>query len=164
MYSLCFHDGSIDKTDVEKHRFISRVIKVWTRGRFSHVELCRGEMSFVDGKIISDGKCFSASGYENIVREKVINFSHPEFWTIVKLPDEYDHVDATIRARCASVLGAKYDYLGAIFSIKKNGPEVSTRYYCSEVCNHVLRWYPTGQSPEDLFNRAISKGGQVINA
>jgi len=136
-YRLCFHKGG-GPDEGDSNRLMSRIIRWWTHGKYTHVELQR------DG-----AQCFSASGYENVVRWKQIRFSHPERWDFVNL-DLTMLEDIMILKRIDRILGSKYDYLGAV-TCPWRGAHVDHRWYCSEACAWALGIRPSNISPTNLW-------------
>jgi hypothetical protein len=144
-YRLCFHKGGRDPEDKLPRTvqvLVSEMIKRWSSGPYSHVELQRG-----------DGECFSADGYLNKVRRKEIRFTHPERWDFVDLGEFTDAEDEAIQEREDAMEGWKYDYFGAIFC-PWQGLQVAMRGFCSEVDALALAWKPSNISPSKLFKVA----------
>lgn len=140
--TLCFHTGGSDKI---KNRLISKLIKWWTHGSFSHVELYFPHIR----------ECFSASGYENRVRFKKIFFSHPSRWVFVPIGiNLHNQMYENITKRAYIITGNKYDYIGAFFCNAKKRAHVERRWYCSEACAYVLGIEPSQISPQTLYDKA----------
>jgi hypothetical protein len=149
IYRFCFHRGDGDDMPL-KNRIVSTIIKRVSGGEFSHVELQRG----------IDGPCFSADGYVNRVRWKTINFSHPERWYVLEMPEVTEHEDRQILNRCNAIEGAKYDYIGAV-TLAMRGPGIDRRYYCSKACPYVYGLAPINVFPAPgLLNLVILAGGK----
>lgn len=121
------------------------LIALWTWGKYSHVEL-----------VLENGKGFTASGREDRVRIKEIDFDDGR-WEIIEIDKEVDFV------LLESLLGHKYDKLGILFNeflhIPVNGPQ---RYYCSEVVSCVLHSEPCAVDPWKLYKRLTGGKGKSL--
>lgn len=108
-------------------RFVDWLIKYWTQGRFSHVEV-----------VFSDGMCYSSSPRDGGVRFKKIDLKD-EKWDVL----EVDVGDETVvREWCKTQVGKGYDFLGIFgFAIlpHRNDVQSNRRWYCSEISAEVLR-------------------------
>lgn len=142
--TLCFHKGE----NSGFKRLLSNIIKMWTKGEYSHVELY----------FPSKDMCFSASGYENKVRWKKINFSHINRWDFCSIYCNLN-IEEMLK-RCDKIDGAKYDHLGAFFSTRFKFNN-NKRWYCSEACAYVLGWKPYQLNPQQLYIRYLEKKCRV---
>jgi hypothetical protein len=121
MVRIAFYKG--------KGRFFDKLIRLWTRGPYSHCEL-----------VFSDGQWFSASPREKVARFKRIE-PKPGHWDFVDLPMAAE-LEALIRQWCeGKAEGRKYDWLGIICTqIMPFGWQDKGRWFCSEVCLSALQW------------------------
>lgn len=112
-----------------KGNLFDALIRFWTRGPYSHVEL-----------VFSDGEWFSASPREKTARFKRIT-PKSGHWDFVDLPMSAE-LEALIRQWCRDkALGHKYDWLGIVCTqIMPFGWQDKTRWFCSEVCLAALQW------------------------
>ena len=139
--SLCFHRGGTHG----KKKVMSNIIKALTGGPFSHVELY----------LPHNNQCFSASGYEDLVRWKRINFTHPERWVFVPIVTNVPY--KIMLQRCRLIEGAKYDHIGAFFS-RGDKSEINNRqrWFCSEACSYVANLTdPWAVSPNRLYYEVL---------
>ena len=110
------------------------LIALWTWGKYSHVEI-----------IMPDGRGFTASGRDNEVRIKKIDFYNGK-WDIVVTSREID------REVLRKLLGHKYDKLGILFNEFLHIPVDSPyKQYCSEACSCVLSVEPCNIDPITLY-------------
>lgn len=130
---------------------VDRLIRWSTRGTVSHVEIVHNMEErwehFAFGHL-----CYSSSARDGGVRSKLIKLN-PDHWELVEVKwrDDFD-LDLFIEAD-----GAKYDYLGIIFSqIFSLGRHSKKRWFCSEICACALGLpEPQTYSPERLKNLAV---------
>jgi len=127
--------------------FFSSVIRIWTRGKYSHVEL-----------VFSDGMYFSSQEGEG-VRFKAIPID-PEHWDYLPLAI-LPAKEAEIRAECEDWVGAKYDWRGIAFSFLPIpiGWQHFDRWFCSEICAAMLQraGYLIGYAPASLSPNGLHK-------
>lgn len=125
-----------------KGTLFNRLIRLWTRSKYSHCEV-----------VMPDGSWLSASAMDGGVRTKHIelNFEH---WDLVPLP----------WASAAPILrlynmheGKGYDWAGLFFSqLLASGLHNKRRMFCSEFCAAALGFpNPQRYSPAQL--------GEVVN-
>ena len=108
-----------------KGTMLDKTIAVASLGRFSHVEM-----------VFPDGKCFSISPRENVVRFKNIELD-PKQWELIDLKPTLD-IDK-IYEKINDFDKYKYDYFGAIFSITPLCLQLKNKVFCSELVTDVLR-------------------------
>lgn len=149
--TLAFYKG--------KGTWVDWLIRAWTRGAFSHVELVHGNEGhgvisvYFDqlGKCMVGPLCVSASSRDGGVRFKKIA-SKPGHWQLLDCP----WVDAeTAFDWAVGQQGKKYDYVGLIFSqlfsLRRHGKNT---WFCSEFVGAALRINePHRLSPSDLYLR-----------
>ena len=103
------------------------LVRVWTRGTYSHVEL-----------IFSDNIWFSASLQDNGVRFKCIDYEK-EKWDIIEIPSTKDE-ECICREYAKSKIGCKYDIIGIFFTqIWHIDVEDKNRYFCNEIVHATLQ-------------------------
>lgn len=117
-------------------------ICIATLSRYSHCEL------------VINGICYSSSGRDNGVRKKFIPDLYTSgHWDIFTLED-YDAIKALKVFEENN--GCGYDYLGVAKYIFPFIPNRKNRWYCSEI-NAVMLGLPKEQTPQDLFNKLITR-------
>jgi hypothetical protein len=100
---------------------------------FCHVEL-----------IFSDGLSFSSTtmdGKPEGVRFKQINYSHPERWDIIDLPQITPELEAKGRAYAETLVGQPYDRFGVARFVLPFMRQHATAWFCNEVVidvGHVM--------------------------
>ena len=135
-----------------KGKLFNRLIRLWTRSRYSHCEL-----------VMPSGLWLSASAMDGGVRAKRIELN-PEHWDLIPLPwaDESRIWQVYGRHR-----GKGYDWLG-LFGAQLLGAGIDNprRMFCSEFCAAALGFpQPQRYSPAllgDVVRRvhAITEGRQ----
>ena len=119
-----------------KGNWVDWAIALWTWGKYSHVEL-----------VLSDSRGFTASGRDNEVRIKHIDFDNGK-WDVIEVAGKINWVVLN------KMLGHKYDKLGIlfheIFHIPVNSPY---RYYCSEAVSCALDLEPCDVDPVKLYKK-----------
>lgn len=124
----------------------SFVIRLYTRGPFSHCEL-----------VFSDGQCFSSQEGEGS-RFKLIDLKPAEWDLVDVLTDE--RVESQVRAFCESEKGCEYDWRGISFSFLPIpiGWQHPDKWFCSEICTAGLQvagymrgYTPASVSPNQLY-------------
>lgn len=114
-----------------KGQILDKVIKWFTGGNFSHVEI-----------LFKDGICFSSSTRDKGIgcRFKQIDMDDGKWGIIdVEVPDESEEA---VRDWCTTQLACKYDFIGIIgFAITpfRNSMQSDKRWYCSEIVAEGLR-------------------------
>ena len=124
---LAFYNG--------KGTFVDKMIRLWTKSDYSHVELVLGH------------KWYSTSPREGRVRMKEM-IPNESSWDYLDVDVDVSKLDAMF----ASTENMKYDWLGIVFNeILPFKIHSKSRYYCSEWCSEVLGYDPAQMSPEDLY-------------
>lgn len=120
-----------------KGNFLDKLIRLVTRSKYSHVELC------------IDGYCYSSSQWDGGVRRKLINFS--DHWDKIELEVSSEHkLDMLILFQEEN--GKKYDWFGAIKTAIRFVPEHEDKFFCSEIVAQALGLpKPRNWTPEDLY-------------
>jgi len=100
----------------------NRLVRAWTRGPYSHVEL-----------VFFDGYSASSSFLDGGVRFKKIDFD-PEHWDFVEIPN------GEIKARNWFIRheGQKYDVLGIAHLVVGFIGQAQNKWYCSEAVAEAL--------------------------
>jgi len=101
----------------------NRLVRWWTRGQYSHVEV-----------VFSDGISGSASYLDGGVRYKRIEFD-PDKWDFVELPSSLEPL-----ARCYfdTHNGAGYDVMGNVRFLVGFLPDSRPRKFCSEAAAEAI--------------------------
>lgn len=161
---LAFHKGG--KGSI-KDVVISEVIKLYTFGKYSHVELI-----FPDWVLEGNGqknKWFSSRGMDDPrgVAFKNIKMSHPERWDLFELTRDRSSIIESYYA-ALRLVGSDYDlkgilsYFGPLWTIRKalnRRRDVQEDWWCSEVVAFVLGLSDYKLSPVELFK--VYKAGLV---
>lgn len=120
--------------------FIPTVISLLTFGRAYHSEL-----------VFSDNRAI-------VVTPKFIGYDiHPYDWyewSLIPLPMITPRQEEVIRKEVDDILvmHPKYDYLGAIFGqLSRKVYSGKNRWYCSELCHHLLRDTIQGMEDDTQF-------------
>lgn len=105
-------------------KLFNRLIRLWTRSRYSHCEL-----------VMPDGRWLSASAMDGGVREKHIDLNL-EHWDLYPLPwANAQHIDAVFNRQA----GKGYDWLGVFLSqLLPVAIDDRQRMFCSEFCAAAL--------------------------
>ncbi|ERI52170.1 hypothetical protein N878_01175 [Pseudomonas sp. EGD-AK9] len=114
-----------------KGRLFNRLIRLWTRSRYSHCEI-----------VMPDGRWLSASAMDGGVRAKYIelNLAH---WDLIPLPWANTNRIAHLFRQHA---GKGYDWAGIFFSqLLASGLHSRRRMFCSEFCAAALGFDTSAQ-------------------
>ncbi len=129
-----------------KGKWRNRLIRIWTRGPYSHCEVLLNE---------SNGRCVSSSEMDDGVRYKFIQL-HPDHWDIVDvtgttLKQITRFADPLVKAQL------KYDWLGILLSqVLPLARHSKNKWFCSEFCAAAIGLpKPQKYSPNSL-HRYIS--------
>lgn len=98
------------------------LVRWWTRGAYSHVEL-----------VLGDGTCWSSSSRDGGVRAKAIDLASGN-WDLVAITGD----EAAAQAWFAAHAGAGYDYLGLFGFVWRPGTGDNRRWFCSEAIAAAL--------------------------
>lgn len=119
-----------------KKKLINEAIKIWTRGKYSHVELINDWPETIVLSHKEDWQWFSADAYTNRVRCKIMSMYNPMSWDI------YDLITFNEKAAFDSIInkiGNKYDWIGIIlsqiFNSRRHCPD---KWFCSELVRKAL--------------------------
>jgi hypothetical protein len=128
----------------------NRVVRWWTRSKYSHVEL-----------VFSTGHAASSSYMDGGVRFKMIDFNEDK-WDFVDLPA---HLERAAFGWFLAHRGQKYDLLGNLHFIVAPVADDKRRWFCSESVAAALglpdpwRYDPgTLASAITLFNQPATAG------
>lgn len=129
MARIAFYKGWGDKW---YHKITSALVKVWTRGKYTHVELIND-----DDTECPKGWCwYSASAFnEGLVRVKNITIKEGH-WDIYELGNfrQYDAFDFM-----EGEIGKKYDWPGIFLTqIFRLGRHHKEKWFCSEIVRMAL--------------------------
>lgn len=107
-----------------KGKLFNRLIRLWTRSKYSHCEL-----------VMPDGRWLSASAMDGGVRAKRIELDL-EHWDLIPLPWANAKLIESIYDRHE---GKGYDWLGILFAqFLPLGIDNKRRMFCSEFCAAAL--------------------------
>ena len=110
---------------IGRGKILDRLIRKWTKSRFSHVEL------------IINGISYSSSSRDGGVRKKIINYE-AENWRIFDLKNVFD-INIALKFLNEN-LGQKYDLEGIVLSQVFNLDKHSkNKYFCSELIIEALK-------------------------
>ena len=138
-----------------KGNWMDKLIRLFTRGQYSHVELAiyKGDWRF---------DCYSSSPRDGGVREKTMALN-PMNWDFIPVDIEQAKiVDFYYETR-----GMKYDFLGAIGLVIPFLHQDKKKWFCSEWCANVLGLEkPSQYSPvklsESIKNTQLNLKNQKI--
>lgn len=124
---------------------IPNIVSFFTRSGIYHSEL-----------VFSDNQSFSVTPKYIGYLERHHNWYE---WTLTPLPMISGEAEYKIRDEVNAILATKpkYDYLGALFGFFAHNLQDKNRWYCSELCRHVLKDYIPGLrkykwlGPDDLL-------------
>ena len=121
--------------------FVSKLVKWWTHGDYSHCELIIQEK---DGLYL----CGSVIPFKRI--ELVWKQLKTEQWDIIDCP-----IGNSLHAQIffEKIVGLKYDYLGLLGFIFRRGQQLDHRWFCSEAIAAAIGLKnPWRYCPNTLFD------------
>lgn len=104
--------------------YFGRAVRMWTLGRYSHVEL-----------VFSDGQCGSSLYLEGGVRYRKVDFSNTADWDFVELPDS---LEKDARNWFDSHIDKAYDFLGDFHFIVGAVAASRDKWFCSRAVADAL--------------------------
>lgn len=107
-----------------KKRLFNRLVRIWKKGPYSHVEL-----------ILDDGISISSSAMDGGVRYKRIQYTSDN-WDFIDIGPEPDDM----RDRINEIIGLKYDYKGIIGFVIGSVPDDKNKLFCSETGMRLLKF------------------------
>lgn len=108
--------------------FVAKMIRLWTRGPYSHVEL-----------VFSDMVAFSCAQTDSMHTRFQNIYFDTKYWTLVDV-NVSEEDEKKIRTWCESEVGCAYDWTGIILSqFIPFGYQSKTKWFCSEVCVAALQ-------------------------
>jgi hypothetical protein len=127
--------------------FVSRLIKIWTRSKYSHCEL-----------VFDDGRRFSADTEMPMHTRFSTEAMTSKNWDFVHIPMSQAD-ENKIKGFCFEEIGCRYDWTGIFLSqFIRLGYQSKTKWFCSEVCVAGLQQIgllpgikPNRVSPGKLF-------------
>lgn len=141
MFRIAFRKGD--------NRLISRLIRWWERGQYSHCEL-----------VFSDGATASAT-----VHDEGIYIGRKEMpedeWDFIELPA---HLEPRARAWFEAHEGKAYDYLGDISFVLDFVPASRDKWFCSRACADALGFVEAWRYGPNTLASAIRSFYVVDNA
>lgn len=124
--------------------WFDKAIAIWTRSKYSHVEL-----------VLGGTMCISASSRQGRVRTEDIDI-YGGHWEVVEFDIEIP--PAELQRRIDRVLGAGYDWLGIFFyKFLPFRTQDRKKYWCSEVVAYLLGIEDDKLSPQELYEAVILK-------
>jgi hypothetical protein len=114
-------------------RLFDKLIRLYTRSRYSHVELCINDL------------LYSADAWSGYVRCRGVGGFNPAHWEIVEVD-----VPPGVISFLGQQLLKRYDWLG-IFGFFWFGVQNPSRWYCSELCARALGYTDNPVSPRKLY-------------
>lgn len=125
MMRIAFYVGLDTKED--------KIVKMLTGSDITHCEI-----------VFSDDICFSARPKSGTTYNTYTNLNNTKIWKIFDLPWITEDQEKRIRQFCNQESYCKYDWMAVILgriNPMHNHPE---KWFCSEICSHVLRPYTKG--------------------
>lgn len=123
----------------------NRLVRWWTNGPYSHVEIVLGISQDNKGMI-----CWSSSGEDGGVRCKVINL-HPDRWDIVDIGDIFPN-HKKIESFFDFIKGSPYDTKGILGFIWRAEDGEEKSWFCSECVAAALEFHePWRFDPNSLY-------------
>ncbi|MBR0573358.1 MULTISPECIES: enoyl-CoA hydratase [Pasteurellaceae] len=120
-----------------KGNFVDRIIRFFTKGKYSHCELIIERKNIYGGRYHFNEKisydCYSSSPRDGGVRLKNININS-ENWDLVQLENV---TEQQIISYFQQTKGKKYDLWGAI-GVCLGIKDERDKYFCSEWCFNVI--------------------------
>lgn len=130
----------------------NRLVRWWTRGPYSHVEL------IIDTRLRARSTyvCYSSSAEDGGVRSKRIDI-RPEKWDVIELNPLTYSVD---KARLWYFLrmGAKYDYRGLLGGVVRSVKDDRHKYFCSESIAAALGFDDPWRFDPNTLHKALTRG------
>lgn len=127
----------------------NRIVRWWTRSKYSHVEL-----------VFADGLAASASAPDGGVRFRRIQFD-PDRWDVVDLPA---HLAPAALAWFGAHAGQPYDWLGVLhFALSPVGDN-NQRWFCSEAAAAALGMPDPARFDPGTLHAALSFINQPASA
>jgi len=106
-----------------KGNWQDKLIALWTRGIYSHVEIR-----------FSDGMCFSSSNRDGGTRFKKI-YIREDVWDIIDIGPEKEK---EIREWCEERVGLPYDWWGILGFVLPWIKNDESKWFCSEILSTAL--------------------------
>jgi hypothetical protein len=138
MMKVAFYKG--------ERRLFNRLVRWWTKGSYSHVELafwCEEEQHWT---------CYSSSFLDGGVRKTVINLDSGN-WDLVDVSD-FDEVYA--RNWYEERLGCGYDVMALFGFFWRVFPEDKGKYFCSESAAAALKFREPWRFDPNTFHAILA--------
>lgn len=123
----------------------NRVVRLWTRGKYSHVEI-----------VFNDGVSASASFLDGGVRFKCIDYD-PAKWDFINLPEGLEH---NTKGWFVNYDGAAYDYWAVLRFLLGLVPESKNKWMCSEAGMAALGFKQTWRFEPNSMYAVLEMGDQ----
>lgn len=130
-------------------RIFDEVIKLFTKGKYSHCEIA------IKKNDSETYLCYSSSNRDGGVREKEMILSLDR-WDLIDISKSIKETDLT--KFFSQTKGLKYDFFGAIGVVLGFGNK-KEKYFCSEWCAELLGYKrPHKFSPVSLSKSLLNRG------
>lgn len=137
------HKRELDSLKNIYFRFFDEIIRLFTKGKYSHCEIAIQEEND------ANYTCYSSSNRDGGVRKKYMELQ-PERWDLIEIDQSKVKV-SDIKSIYNKTVGCKYDFFGACGVILGFG-NAKSRYFCSEWCAEALKLkLPHTFSPVSLY-------------
>lgn len=137
------HKRKLDSLKNIYFRFFDEIIRLFTKGKYSHCEIAIQEEND------TNYTCYSSSNRDGGVRKKYMELQ-PERWDLIGIDQSKVKV-SDIKSIYNKTVGCKYDFFGACGVILGFG-NAKSRYFCSEWCAEALKLKrPHTFSPVSLY-------------
>jgi hypothetical protein len=123
----------------------NRIVRCWTRGIYSHVEL-----------VFPGDLGASASYVDGGVRIKPIQFDESR-WDFIDLPNE---LETEARAWFAEHTGQPYDLMGNVRFLIGTVPEDRDRWFCSEAIAEALGFADSWRFEPNILYAVLRRATQ----
>lgn len=135
-----------------KGQLVDKIIRIATRGTYSHCEL-----------LFPDGQMFSSDAWSGGVRWN--DNYNLDNWDIIEI-DIPDFKLSTLEDWCTSKQNKKYDWLGVVRFIVPFLKQDPDKWFCSELCGAGLKFIgvipvktkTSKLSPQELYTILVNKG------
>lgn len=124
--------------------YVDKLVSWFTFGPYSHCEIR-----------FSNKECFSSSKRDKGTRFKNIYFI-PSHWRIVHIRASLEK-EQEIYDWCKQECGKPYDLLGVFGLMTFPKLNDKNRWYCSEICSHILNKFLNAHIPEKITPNNLYK-------
>lgn len=135
-----------------KHHWYDALVRWWTRGPYSHVEL-----AFHVGDDVH--LCWSSSPRDGGVRSKLMPLPK-EHWDVLEIGQ--DKRRATVLLWFKDRQGARYDWLGLLGFVMRRVKGRSSRYFCSEAVGAALGYDEAWRFDPNTLHAVVTRRPPVL--